>query len=132
MPVSGEAATQDLDEIQRMLNGLSPAREGQRALQSQSVLLLRDLAHARWLLVAQKGSSIPLPFLVVLVFWLAVIFASLSLLAPRNGTVHTIIVVCALSVSSAIFLILELDRPFDGLLRLSDAPLQNAIAQLDR
>jgi hypothetical protein len=71
-----------------------------------------------------------MPFLVVMVFWLAVIFASFGLFAPRNATVIATLFVCALSVSGAIFLILELDSPFSGLLQISDAPLRNAIAHL--
>ena len=61
----------------------------------------------RWLLFAQRGSSIPTPFLVVLVFWLMIIFASFSLFAPPNATVIVTLLVCALSVAGAIFLILE-------------------------
>ena len=63
-----------------------------------------------------------------MVFWLAVIFVSFGLFAPRNATVIATLFVCALSVSGAIFLILELDSPFSGLLQISDAPLRNAIA----
>jgi len=122
----------NIDEGQRMIAELSPTNEMQRAAQSQSLLRLQNLANTRWLLIAQKGSSIPTPFLVVLVFWFVVIFGSLSLLAPRNATVYAVIAVCALSVSSAIFLLLELDQPFDGLLRISDAPLRSAIIQVDQ
>ena len=68
--------------------------------------------------------------LVVLVFWLCIIFASFGLFAPRNGTVIAAFFVCALSVSGAIFLILELDRSFEGLLQVSSAPLRAALAQL--
>ena len=71
-----------------------------------------------------------MPFLVVVVFWLCIIFASFGLYAPRNATVIATLCVCALSVSGAIFLILELDRPFEGIVRISNAPLQHAIAQL--
>jgi hypothetical protein len=56
---------------------------------------------------------------------------SLGLFAPRNGTVYTVVFVCALSVSGALFLILEMDRPFEGLLRISDAPLRSAINELN-
>jgi hypothetical protein len=74
------------------------------------------LSHARWLLFEQcAGTSIPMPFLVVVVFWLCIIFASFGLYAPRNATVIATLCVCALSVSGAIFLILELDRPFEGI-----------------
>ena len=89
------------------------------------------MLQTRWLLYEQRaGSSIPMPFLVVLVFWLSIIFASFGLYAPRNATVVATLCVCALSISGAIFLILELDRPFEGFVRISSAPLQNAIAQL--
>jgi hypothetical protein len=68
--------------------------------------------------------------LVVLVFWLTIIFTSFGLFAPYNTTVVATLFVCALSVSGAIFLILELDYPFGGLLRISDIPLRDAIAHL--
>ena len=83
-------------------------------------------------MIEQNRGSIPTPFLVVLVFWVAVIFASLGLFAPRNGTVYTIIFVCALSVAAAIFLILEMDQPFEGLLQISSEPLRNALAEIIR
>ena len=76
--------------------------------------------------------SIPVPFLVVLVLWLVVIFASFGLFAPRNATVVAVLVLCALSASGAIFLILEMDRPFEGLMKVSDVPLRYALSQLGR
>jgi hypothetical protein len=110
---------------------LSPQNDMQRALQAQALRILADLAQARWLLIAQRESGvIPTPFLLVLTFWLVVLFASFGLLGPRNGTVIASIVVSALSVSGAVFLILELSEPFEGLLRISSAPLSNAFAQL--
>jgi len=89
-----------------------------------------DLGRMLMLLFEQLGSSIPVPFLVVLVFWLCIIFASFGLFAPRNATVIAVLFVCALSVSGAIFLILELDRSFEGLLQVSSSPLRAALAQL--
>ena len=84
------------------------------------------------LLFKNLGSSIPVPFVVVLVFWLCIIFANFGLFAPRNATVVAVLCVCALSVAGAIFLILELDRSFEGLLQVSGAPLRTALAQLGR
>jgi hypothetical protein len=71
-----------------------------------------------------------MPFLVVLVFWITIIFVGLGLFAPHNATAIAILLVCALSVSSAIFLILELDTPFGGLIQISSVPLRNALAHL--
>ena len=90
-------------------------------------------AQARWLLFAQSTESpIPVPFLIVLVFWLCIIFASFGLYAPANPTVVATLGVCALSVAGAIFLILELALPFAGVIRVSSASLRGALAHLGR
>jgi Protein of unknown function (DUF4239) len=109
---------------------LSPQNEAQRSLQTQAQKMAIDLGQTRWLLFERGGSSIPMPFLLLLVFWVTIIFLSFGLFAPPNATVIATLLLCALSVSGAIYLILELDRPFSGLLQLSDAPLRNAIAHL--
>lgn len=114
------------DEVQQ----LSPKNEAQRSLQTQALKMTIDLGQTRWLLFEQSGSSIPMPFLVLLVFWVTIIFLSFGLFAPPNATVIATLFLCALSVSGAIFLILELDRPFTGLLQVSDAPMRNAITHL--
>jgi hypothetical protein len=73
-----------------------------------------------------------MPFLVVLVFWLAMLFASFGLFSPSNATVIGVLLVCAISVAGAIFLVLEMDRPFGGLIQISSAPLHNALAHLGK
>jgi len=109
---------------------LSPRNEAQRSLQAQALRITTDLQQARWLLVEQRGGSIPMPFLVLLVFWITIIFVSFGLIAPPNATVIAILFVCALSVSGAIFLILEMDQPFEGLLQISSTHLRDALAHL--
>jgi hypothetical protein len=111
---------------------LAPKTDSQRAFQAQAIKTAMDIGQARWLLFAQKGSSIPTPFLVVMVSWIALLFASFSLFAPRNATVFVTLLVCALAISSAVFLILELDQPFGGIIQISSGPLRNALMQLGR
>jgi hypothetical protein len=118
--------------LYEQIQALAPKNDAQRALQAQALKTGADIAQMRWLMFAQKGSSIPTPFLVVMVCWLTLILASFSLFAPSNATVFTTLLVCALAVSSAVFLILELDRPFDGMIRISSAPVRDAVAQLGR
>jgi hypothetical protein len=112
------------------IQDLTPKNEGQRTLQAQALKTAIDIAQTRWLLFAQRNSSIPTPFLVMLVFWLTMLFASFSLFAPAHATAIATLLVCALSVSGAIYLILEMDRPFEGLVRVSSLPLRNALEQL--
>ena len=112
------------------IQGLSPQNDLQRALQSRAAQLSNDLAQTRLLLFVESDSLIPTPFLAILAFWLVIIFASFSLFSPLNATVFTCLSLFALSAACAIFLILELSRPFTGLLTISSAPLRNALGPL--
>ena len=122
--------TSPVEALYDKVEALSPQNDAQRAMQSQALTLAADVGRTRLLVFENLGSSIPVPFLVVLVFWLCIIFASFGLFAPRNATVIVVLCVCALSVSGAIFLILELDRSFEGILQVSGAPLRAALTQL--
>lgn len=114
------------------IHGLHPRDDVHRALQSRALDLAEALLKARWLVLASTETSVPVPFLVILVFWLTTIFTSFGLFAPRNATVLTALFVCAVSVGGAVFLILEMDAPFDGLLKVSADPLRNALAHLNK
>ena len=109
---------------------LSPQDETQKSLKAQALGLASDIGQMRWLLFEQASGSISMPFLFMVIFWLAMIFVSFGLFAPPNATVVTSLCVCAISVSFAIFLIMELDRPFGGFIQISDAPLNSALAHL--
>jgi hypothetical protein len=109
---------------------LSPQNETQRSLQTRAIDTVQDLGKTRLLLFAEAGSAIPMPFLVVLVSWLAIIFASFSLFADNNATTIVALGIFALSASASIFLILELSQPFTGLMMISSEPLRVALAPL--
>ncbi len=125
----GEVGAENIIEAIRQLK---PVDNAQRALQSRALDLGESLLQARWLVMAGSEASIPLPFLVILLFWLTVTFTSFGLFAPRNTVVHAVLFVCALSVGSAVFLVMEMDQPFEGLLRVSADPLHYAYEHLNR
>ena len=130
--VEAPQTTPTVEGIQAGIRSLSPQNDTQRWLQSKAMTISEDLAAARWLMFVQVSSSVPLLFLVVLVVWLAVLFGSFGLFAPRNVTVIAALALCALSVSGSIFLILEMSRPLEGLIKVSSAPLHYALSQLGR
>ena len=109
---------------------LSPTTEAQRFIQKRALEIGGALRHTRALMLEQANSSISWPFLAVLVFWISVLFVGFGLFARANATVIVALLIGALSVSSAIFLILELNHPYLGLMRISGAPLRNALAQI--
>jgi hypothetical protein len=104
----------------------------QRTLKTQAATVMVDIGELRSLLVAQSIPSLSKPMLIILVSWLVVIFLGFSILAPSNPTVMFAFIVSALAVSGAIFLILELDQPFGGVLRISSEPMVNALHQLEQ
>jgi hypothetical protein len=115
-----------------MLQKLAPQTDAQRALKAQALAQASDIGQMRWLLFEQGGSSISAPLLVIVVFWLAILFFSFGLFGPANSTAVAALMVAALSVSGAIFLVLELDQPFSGLIRISSQPMLTALSQLGR
>jgi hypothetical protein len=114
------------ESIQR----LSPQNESQRSIKAAAISAITDVAQTRWLMFEQQSMSISKPLLVILVFWLTVNFSSFGLFAPRNATVIATLCLCALAVAGAIFLILELYRPFGGFIQIPSTTLRNALAQL--
>ena len=109
---------------------LSPTSDTQRALKAQASSIAIDIGKLRWLMFEQASTSVSLPLLVVLIFWLTLVFISFGLFAPPNLTVVGTLFLCALSVSGTIFLILAMYTPFEGLMQISSAPLRSALAHL--
>ena len=112
------------------IHSLSPHSDMQSALKTQAATLAVDVAQVRTLLAAQSVPSISKPMLIILVAWLVIIFLGFSVLAPPNATAILALMLSALAVSGAIFLILELDEPFGGLIGISSEPMVNALQQL--
>ena len=130
---SGLAAferTGGLEAVQMTLLKVMPTTDAQRQLFAAAQQICGDLRQTRWLLVEQTQSPIPIPFLVVLLFWLTVLHVSFGMLAPRNATVVAVLLICALSVSGAIFMILEMSHPLDGMIKVSSAPMRKALEHL--
>jgi hypothetical protein len=118
--------------IRTSLLQLAPQSDAQRWLKSRALEIFNDLSTERWLLLLQRNGSISAAFLVVLVFWLSMIFMAFGLLAPRNPTVIATVFICALSASGAIFLLLEMEQPLDGLMKVSSEPLHEGLEHIGR
>ena len=136
---SSQAAAQDVPDVRDfetamgLIRGLSPQTDDQRWLQSRALSLGETVQEARWLVFTTSvGTSTPAPFLFILLFWLTIIFVSFGLFAPRNAIVIAVLLFCALSVAGAVFLILEMGSPFDGLMKISPDPLRFALSHMNQ
>ena len=112
------------------LRGLTPQNDAQRALQARALEISNDVAQTRMLAITQAQTPIPTVFLVVLVLWLSIMFAGFGLVTANNPAVLVTLFLCALSVAGAVLMIEELNRPLEGLMKVSSAPVRYALAHL--
>ena len=124
------ANIQERNAVYGAIQRLSPQNDTQASLKSQAATVAIDLAQIRSLLAVQSVPSISKPMLIILVLWLVIIFLGFSVLAPPNATTFLALIVSALAVAGAIFLILELDEPFGGLIGISSEPMLNVLHEL--
>ena len=123
--------TPAVEEVENQILRLSPQTESQRWFKSEALKLSEEIVKTRWRVLG-SGGAVPFPFLVVVISWLTVTFASFGLYAPRNATVVSVLCIAAISVAAAVFLILELDGPFDGVIKVSSVPMQYALDHLNQ
>jgi hypothetical protein len=131
-PVRLDPNPQMGDAVYAPISHLAPRDDAQRALKTEAATLMVQLAEIRALLQAQAVPSLSKPLLIALMIWLVVIFLGFSLLAPANATSTLALMAGAFSVACAIFIILELDFPFAGIVRVSSEPMIKTLAHLGK
>jgi hypothetical protein len=122
-------------ETDRLFDGvanLAAKTDLQRFGQSRALQLLGTIGETRRLMVEQAQNAVSMPFLIILVSWLTILFFSFGLFARFNATVVSALFVGAASVAGAVFLILAMSQPYGGLMRISDAPLRESLTQISR
>ena len=129
---SSENVIQMLEKVQDSLLVLTPRDERQKYLRDLCVTLSSNLIQARWSLEVRSGHSIPVPFLVLLIFWLAIVFASFGLFAPTNFTTTVALLLCTTAVSGGIALIEDLDNPGSGFIHLPSDSMRRALTEITR
>lgn len=121
-----------IELVQDKLRELTPQNDLQRQSLAQAQQIATDLGQTRWLLIEQAQNRLPLPLLLILIFWLVLLFVSFGLFAPRNVTALVVLSVGACAISGAIFLVLELNQPLDGVIKVSDGPMRDALEHLGK
>src|SRR5213082_2222795 len=129
-PVRLDPNPQTGDAVYGPISHLAPRDDAQRALKTEASTLMVQLAEIRALLQAQAVPSVSKPLLIALIIWLMVIFLGFSLLAPSNATSTLALIAGAFSVACAVFIILELDHPFAGVIRIPSEPMINTLRDL--
>lgn len=132
-PVLGSrTAERLLDNVADGLRALTPANTEQAALRTSAEHRFATVFEMRWALIEQSEGTIPTPLIVLLAAWLILIFASFGYCAPGNSVVVASLIVSSFLIAGAIYLILDMDRPFDGTIQVPAAPLKRVIAEMQR
>jgi hypothetical protein len=126
----GSEVLKQMESLQRKLEELSPRTEAQRQLQASAIQIAAEVLAVRRLALLQSAGSVPITLLIILVLWLSIIFGAFGTFASPNGFVIAALLLGALSASAAIFLILEMNTPLDGVISISLAPMREALAML--
>jgi hypothetical protein len=119
--------------VLEQLELLTPKNDAQAAIKTQSISMILALRQTQWLLfLKSEQNAVPLPLLVVVVSWLAIIFASFGLFVSPNTTVVVALALGAIAVSSAVFIILEMYKPFSGVLIIQLTQIADALSEMGR
>jgi hypothetical protein len=124
-------ATAMLEHVREAIRALKPTDQGQTTLQNEAIGITTGLLRQRWLLIEHQGPNVQGVVIIVLVSWVTAIFISFGLNAPCNGTVIIAFLICALAIGASIFLILEMDRPLEGVMRISKEPVERVLTQMN-
>jgi hypothetical protein len=123
--------TDNAQDLNSELRHLVPRDERQASVKIQVSELIRHLKKTYWLMFLEsEQASMSRPLLIVVTSWLIAIFVSFGIFAPPNATVIVTLMVCALAVAAAIFIIMEMYAPFGGVLKISSAVVRDALRQM--
>ncbi len=117
-------------QLSTAIEALSPKNDAQLSLKSRIEQAVADIARTRLLMFADGDTPVLTPFLLILIFWLMVIFTSFGLFVEPGRIVFIALLVFALSISSALFLVADLSRPFAGLMQIPKEQLKHTLAPL--
>ncbi len=121
-----------IEQMQEFLRTLTPATESQKLLRGQALELSNKIAEDNWAMMEAEDEGLPAAFLIILILWLSLLFATFGLLAPRNVTVVGVLCLSSLSVAAAIYLIADMSHPYLGLITISDVPLKTALSVIGK
>jgi hypothetical protein len=132
MPRTGESSVLAalMNDIGFEIHSLQPADTLHRNLMSACEEQYGELIRRRWTVIEGIHESISTPFYWVLVFWFVILFSSFGLRAPPNTMSIIVILLCALSVTVAVFVILDMDVPYGGLFGIPSTSMRNALVDM--
>ncbi|WP_075292659.1 DUF4239 domain-containing protein [Pararhizobium arenae] len=127
---SGTSAESALRSLGVAIAAITPSNTYQDTILIDLRRQYNSIVEQRWKIIEQSEGVIPKPLIGMLVAWLTLIFASFGYRAPHNGLVITVLIISAFLMSMSLYLVLDMDIPFAGVIQISDAPLHRVLQEL--
>jgi hypothetical protein len=130
-PLTVKTALRASKVLDDFLLTLAPKTDAQKQLLSTATVATGQIEQTRVLMMLQLAAGISWPMVAIVVCWSLLLFCLYGLVSPVNATVITTLALGAIAVASAIFLIVELSQPYDGLFKLPPGAMAETIKALE-
>ncbi|HZZ62117.1 MAG TPA: hypothetical protein VFE63_13250 [Roseiarcus sp.] len=127
-----DASYKAMSDLSTFFNGLDPKTPAQKELLTAARGNYHFIGEQRLLMSMQASTPIAWPLIYAVTFWSCLMFAGMGLLSKLNPMAAAIVILGAVSVGVAIFLILEFNQPYTSSIRVSPVALEQAIVRLDQ
>jgi len=133
-PLVGEVPALNvlINKIGLALAGVAPKDPFHQAIAQRCSGVFHDVVDARWSVIEDAHGSLSAPFAAVLLFWMVLVFLSFGLQGPRNLLATFVIGIAVISVTSVMFVILDLDLPYGGLFGIPSTSMRLALSDMLR
>lgn len=119
---------EELESFVENIRKLNPTSEYEAEEQGRAVQLALEIVYDRWVLRTDRASSTPTVFLIVLLSWMGLEFFIVGMFASRSAAFTITTFLAAIMVASAFFLVLDLEEPTTGTIRVQTDTLERAVA----
>ena len=125
-----QVLTELLKRIELGIIQLIPSDPVHQRLAADCFEQYKEFVRARWSLLLAPQHTMPAPFLRMLISWLMIIFGCFGLRAPADPFVIIVIALCAITLSSMMFVIIDIVDPYKGLYNISSKNMHQALAAM--
>jgi hypothetical protein len=123
----GSHTNQLLNQLRLAVMSLPAQGQPNQSLRDSGVSQLETLVQTRWGLHERTQNPLLPSVMLVLIFWTTAIFLSFGYTAPPNAAVVLAFLIAAASLAISFGLIVEMDTPFEGVIRISSHPMHDAL-----
>jgi hypothetical protein len=130
--LQSDTAGQALDRVGAAIDAVQPIDPFHERQLANIQASYRDVVRKRWIIVEQSEGAIPNPITAMVIAWLTLIFASFGYRAPKNAIVVSMLIVSSLLISGSLYLILDMNIPFKGPIKVSYEPYHRALNEMQQ